>query len=117
MRAARSVVTLSAMRIRHLLLCGLLAAVLVPAVAHAGYQDPFAPGTNCKAQHLPRHHVKGMKRTPYGVCVSALTRMQAHRKLTARSACRGETRRHVRGLRGTPYSHCVAAGVRMRRHG
>lgn len=109
------------MPLPHLLLAGLLAvALLVPAaVAPAsdpGYTDAFAPARNCSALKLPRRHVRGMRATPYRVCIRALESMQRNRRLSARRACRGETRRRVRGLRpGTPYSRCVAAGARMRR--
>jgi len=105
------------MRIRHLLLCGLLAAaVFAPTLARAdSYVDPFSPSGYCKAQHLPHHHVRGMKHNPYTTCVRALTSMDKHHKLKARTACKAETHRHLKGLRGTPFSRCVAAGGHLRR--
>ncbi len=88
------------------------------ARAADSYTDPFAmrgPSALCRGQHLPAHRVRGMRSTPYKVCVGALRRLRAHRRLTARSACRSETHRHIRGLRGTPFSRCVAAGKRLHR--
>ena len=109
------------MRFRLPLLAALLCtALLLPgagtASAQRQYVDPFAASTYCKA--LPKRQVRGMRGTPFRVCVRAIRAMKRDRRLSARRACRFESRRRVvriRGRRHSPYGLCISAGRRLRR--
>jgi hypothetical protein len=108
------------MRHRRLVLPTALAIVVAFAALSAtsfagdpGYTDPYSQAAYCR--HEPKHHVRGMRRTPFKVCVGAMKQLKRHRTLSPKRACRHETKRRPRGARRSPYTACVRAGTRLRR--
>lgn len=114
---------LAVMRIRLLLVTGVLVAALVaPTASFAGgnpaYEDAFAATTYCKA--LAKRNVVGGSRVPFRKCVNAIRAMKRNRRLAATRACRSESTRRIvrfRGTRRSPRYLCVRAGRTLRRDG
>jgi hypothetical protein len=91
-----------------------LAALGATALAAGpSYTDPFSAAAYCR--HESKHHVKGMRQTPYKACVGAMRELKRHRTLSPKRACRHETKRRPSGARRSPYRACVTAGSRLRR--
>jgi hypothetical protein len=95
------------------LVVGLAALGTTALAADPAYTDPFSATAYCR--HESRHHVKGMRQTPFKVCVGAMRELKRHRTLSPKRACRHETTRRPRGARRSPYRACVTAGTRLRR--
>jgi hypothetical protein len=72
-----------------------------------------APGQYCKAES--KKHVKGLKGTPFSVCVTAQAKLRNGTTDSPRAACNAESEKHVKGQRGTPFSVCVKAGAKLLR--
>jgi hypothetical protein len=106
---------------RRLLVLPIVLALVVASAARSGaasaggpgYTDPFSAAAYCR--HESKHHVKGMRQTPFKVCVGAMRQLKRHHRLSPKRACRHETRRRPRGTRRSPYTACVMAGTRLRR--
>jgi hypothetical protein len=71
-------------------------------------------GVLCRGES--KHHVKGMRGTPFSACVVALAHAAKQAKTSPAKACAGESKRHVKGQKGTPYSQCVTAVAHLRQH-
>ena len=68
-----------------------------------------AYGRICRMNGATKTHVKGVKGTPFSVCVTALAHADKSPKTSAKAACQAESKKHIKGQKGTPFSQCVDA--------
>jgi uncharacterized protein YjhX (UPF0386 family) len=117
------------MKMNHKIVAGVsvLALAAAPALAQAGGNGhgPTQPGPNASpnakakaygkfCQTELKKHVKGMKGTPFSVCVTGMAKAAHNAKMSARTACKGELKKHVKGMKGTPFSVCVSGVAKLR---
>jgi hypothetical protein len=120
------------MKLHPKLVVGLAVLVmgLVPAMAGAvSYQPEYHPETPKGPKQPPKghaygywcrgenkKHVKGVKGTPFSICVRAHKRAANQPDLTAREACKGLSKKHTpHGDKGTAFSRCVKTVAQQRK--
>lgn len=107
-----------------------LAMGVLPAMAGAvSYQPEYHPETPKGPKQPPKghaygywcrgeskKHVKGVKGTPFSICVRAHKRAANQPDLTAREACKGLSKKHTpHGDKGTAFSRCIKTVAQQRK--
>jgi len=75
-------------------------------------EKAHAYGVYCRG--ALKKHVKGVKGTPFSVCVTAMAKIATNEHMTARKACNGLPKTHEQGKKGTEFSRCVAGATKLK---
>ena len=73
-----------------------------------------AYGVHCRG--ASKKHVKGVKGTPFSVCVTGMAKMATSPETTTpNAACKGVPKKHVKGQKGTEFSRCVVGAEEVKK--
>jgi hypothetical protein len=101
-----------------------LAIGVTPALATAHGKAPGTAsskakmyGKGCRGES--KQHTKGVKGTPFSLCVTAAAKAANGSTKSPGQLCKAEKlmKKHMKGQKGTPFSECVTAAAKAHKSG